>query len=221
MSRSAGALKLDLVRRTTSARRTPRAAHTRSRCAKKPFVPSLPLEMIPTVLPSEANESAAPAAAQMAARSRWWDPAPETPCRQFNPAVAAVNADAAIGSVTARLSCRAKAGSPPRIARGTTRRDNQQLIRRIQRGVLGVAAIAHHRALAALGPLPAMDARAGVDEGGDVRLAPARRLQVLAQLLRDDQRIVAAPESNNAACWRASPRRRFPGSPPAPSSTRS
>src|SRR3979490_820038 len=61
--------------------------------------------------------------------------------------------------------------------------DDEELIGRFHRRIDAVAAVAHDRTLADLGPFAAMDARALVDEVGDVRLAPLCRLQVLAQLL--------------------------------------
>src|SRR5262249_26514338 len=68
---------------------------------------------------------------------------------------------------------------------------DQQLIRGGKRGVLGIATLAHHRALAHLGPFAPAHACAGMDEAGDVSLAPSRRLQMLAQLTGNDQRVVA------------------------------
>src|SRR4051812_41696627 len=52
----------------------------------------------------------------------------------------------------------------------TARGDHQQMIRRLERRIDAVAAVAHHGALADLGPLGAPDARAFVDELGDVPL---------------------------------------------------
>ena len=64
-------------------------------------------------------------------------------------------------------------------------RDDEQIIRRRERGVNRFAAVAHHRALADVGPFGAADAGALVDEFGDVALAPAGVLDVIAQLLRE------------------------------------
>src|SRR5262249_29950542 len=76
-------------------------------------------------------------------------------------------------------------------AGGTSCGDDQELVRRVHRRIDAVAAVAHHGALADLGPFAAMDAGALMDESGDVGLAPLRRLQMLAQLLGNDQRVVA------------------------------
>src|ERR1043166_8744280 len=49
-------------------------------------------------------------------------------------------------------------------ARRPTRRDDEQRVRRVERRVNALAAIAHHRALADIAPLGALDARALMDE---------------------------------------------------------
>src|ERR1700733_4297427 len=71
-------------------------------------------------------------------------------------------------------------------------RDDEQIVRRRERGVNRFAAIAHHRAFADVGPFGAADAGALVDEFGDVALGPAGVLDVIAQLLRNDDGVIAA-----------------------------
>src|SRR5713226_3196862 len=75
-----------------------------------------------------------------------------------------------------------------RAARG----HDQEMIRRVERGMDTLAAVAHDRTLSHVGPLHAADARALVQELGDVPLAPAGALDRLAQLLGDHDGIVAA-----------------------------
>src|SRR5580700_3850889 len=71
-------------------------------------------------------------------------------------------------------------------------RDNEQMIRRRERGVNRFAAVTHYRALADVVPFGAADAGALIDEFGDVALAPAGVLDVIAQLLRNDDGVIAA-----------------------------
>src|ERR1700730_13100775 len=71
------------------------------------------------------------------------------------------------------------------------RSHDQQMIRRFERGMDTVAAVAHYGALSDVGPFCAAHARALVQEVGDVTLGPARALDMLAQLFRDHDRVVA------------------------------
>src|SRR5580700_7753002 len=71
-------------------------------------------------------------------------------------------------------------------------RDDEQIIRRSERGVNRLAAVAHHRALADVSPFGTANAGALVDEFGDVALAPASILDVIAQLFRNDNGVIAA-----------------------------
>ena len=99
---------------------------------------------------------------------------------------------APIGRVTAWLLLPSQGGmTAPKPPAGPPAATTRSWSGDSMRGIDAVAAVAHNRALADLGPFAAMDAGALVDERGDVALAPTRRLQVLAQLLGDDQRIVA------------------------------
>ena len=49
--------------------------------------------------------------------------------------------------------------------------DHQQILGRFERGVFAVAAVAHHRAFADLGPFTAENPRPPVDEFGDIGFA--------------------------------------------------
>src|SRR3984893_10378491 len=71
------------------------------------------------------------------------------------------------------------------------RSHDQQMIRRFERGVDTVPAVAHYGALSDVGPFRAAHTRALVQEIGDVTLGPARALDMLAQLFRDHDRVVA------------------------------
>src|SRR5215472_1219549 len=73
-----------------------------------------------------------------------------------------------------------------------SRSHDQEMIRRPQRGVDTLAAVAHDRALADVGPFAAAHAGALVQELCDVSLGPARALDGIAQLFRDHDRVVAA-----------------------------
>src|SRR5262249_60488798 len=77
------------------------------------------------------------------------------------------------------------AGRPPR-------RRNQQIVRRAQRGMAFPGAVAPPGALADVGPFAPAYLRAFVQELSDLKLAPAGGLDVLAQLLGDYDRVVAA-----------------------------
>jgi hypothetical protein len=74
------------------------------------------------------------------------------------------------------------------------RGDHQKVVRRVKRGVFAVAAVAHHRAFADLGPFTAENPRPPVNEFGDIGFALTRRLQVFAQLAWDDDRVIARPD---------------------------
>src|ERR1700674_3032297 len=56
---------------------------------------------------------------------------------------------------------------------------DQEMIRRFERGMDPLAAVAHDRALADVGPFRAAHARALVQEVGDITLGPARALDML------------------------------------------
>src|SRR5262249_46477924 len=103
-----------------------------------------------------------------------------------------------IGSVTARPLGPSQGGVPPpkRAARagGPAADDPQKVLRRIGRVVSAVAAVAPPRAFATLGPFAAENPGPPVDEFGDVGFAPTRRLQVFAQLARDDDRVITGPD---------------------------
>src|SRR5262249_59241828 len=64
--------------------------------------------------------------------------------------------------------------------RWTARGNNEEIVGRLQGRIDLVAAVAHHRALAHVGPFRAAHTRALVDEVGDVALGPAGRLNVIA-----------------------------------------
>ena len=76
-------------------------------------------------------------------------------------------------------------------ARGAAGSDDQQLAGGFQRRVDAVAPVAHHGALAHIGPFAARNTRPFVNEFRDVGLAPAGGLQMVTQLLWNNKRIVS------------------------------
>src|SRR5512146_2058656 len=77
---------------------------------------------------------------------------------------------------------------------GAARRAHEHVVARLEGGVLALAALADHRALAAVGPLAAAHARLALEVLAHVRLGPAGALEVRAQLRRNDDRVVARPD---------------------------
>src|SRR6478735_2841734 len=111
--------------------------------------------------------------------SHSWDQAPEVSCAE---------------------GCRYCLGLAPHPRRNdraeaagrAARSHDQEMIRRFERGMDTVAAVAHDRTLSDLGPFRPANARALVQELGDVPLGPARGLDMLTQLFRNYDGVVAA-----------------------------
>src|SRR5687767_5153558 len=72
--------------------------------------------------------------------------------------------------------------------------DHQQVVGLAQRGVFALPIFADHAAFTAFGPLAPLDARVAKHVLAYLGLAPARRVEVRAQLRRQDHGVVARPD---------------------------
>ena len=170
---SAGALKFDFTRHDHLGDAIFLAQHL-SRWAKKPLVPSLPLEMKPTVLPSSVVKRGA-RLPEWRDRRRRWDRGRGGHGTLLLFFGGSQSTQTPIGSVTARLLLPSQGGmtapnppaGPPAAITSSWSGDSSA-------EYIAVAAVAHHGALADIGPFAAVDARALVNELGDIGLAPLR-----------------------------------------------